>query len=166
MCRSHKHHHTIKALARERGQIEAKLKICAQFKIKWCSKKLQERCLIEEINNSTPGTLLIIDYLQSIKSYGGAEPYLDLLQKIKLITQQNKSRIFILSQVNEESSDDPLDYIAGGRSIGRHFTHVIHLEQQQIEKRGASGYSVGKIYTLPKQKSLLQLIKKIIVLFN
>lgn len=138
-------------------------KLMGDWKKRQClvieERNFDQKTLIEEIKNCTPGTFLIIDYLQNIKSFGGAEPFLDLLQKIKLITQQNKSRILILSQVNEECSADSLDYIAGGRSIGRHFSHVIHLERQQIENVDQRGIALVKSIHYRKQKSLLQFNK-------
>jgi hypothetical protein len=40
-----KHHHTIKGSSAGEGADRGEIKICAQSKIKWCSKKLQGRCL-------------------------------------------------------------------------------------------------------------------------
>lgn len=123
-------------------------------------RNFEQKTLKEEIKNTTPGTLLIIDYLQAIKSHGRTEPYNDFLQKIKLIAQQHTSRVLILSQINEENSLDSLDYIAGGRSIGRHFSHAIHIEQQQIENRDQRGIVLVKSIHYQKQKSLLQFNKE------
>lgn len=119
-------------------------------------RSFEQKTLIEEIQNNKPGGLLIIDYLQAIKSHDGTDPYHDFLQKIKLIAQQHASRVLILSQINEESSVDSLDYIAGGRSIGKHFSHAIHIEQQHIENRNHRGIVLVKSIHYQKQKSLLQ----------
>ena len=123
-------------------------------------RSFDQKTLIEEIKNNTPDSLLIIDYLQAIKSHDGTESYHDFLQEIKLITQQHTSRVLILSQVNEENSVDSLDYIAGGRSLGRHFSHAIHIEQQQIENQGHRGIVLVKSIHYQKQKSLLQFNKE------
>lgn len=119
-----------------------------------------QKTLTKEINNSTPGSLLIIDNLQSIQTNGGINPYHDFLQEIKLITQQHASRVLILSQVNEDSNIDSLDYIAGGRSIGRHFSHVIHIEPQQIENQDHRDVVLVKSIHYQKQKSLFQFNKE------
>lgn len=119
-----------------------------------------QKTLIEEIKNTSKDTLLIIDYLQAIKSNGDSEPYQNFLQETKTIVQQHVSRMLILSQVNEEISLDSLDYIAGGRSLGRHFSHAIHLEQQQVENKEQRGIILLKSIHYQKQKSLLQFNKE------
>lgn len=119
-----------------------------------------QKALIEAIKNTSPGTLLIIDYLQAIKSQDDTEPYPDLLQEIKLIVQQHTSRMLILSQVNKEASPDSLDYIAGGRAVGRYFSHAIHIEQQEVENKEQRGLVLLKSIHYQKQKSLLQFDKE------
>lgn len=116
--------------------------------------------IIEEIKNTKSNTLLIIDYLQVIKYCDASEPYHDFLQEIKLIAQQHISRVLILSQVNKENSFDSLDYIAGGRSIGRHFSHVVHIEQQHVENKSQRDMVLVKSIHYQKQKSLLQFNKE------
>lgn len=116
--------------------------------------------LIEEIKKCQQGTLIVIDYLQAIKHHEEAEPYHNFLQEIKLIAQQHASRVLILSQVNKEISNDSLDYIAGGRAIGRHFSHAIHLEQQQIDHQEQRDMVLVKSIHYQKQKSLLQFNKE------
>ncbi|KTD07274.1 DnaB-like helicase C-terminal domain-containing protein [Legionella jamestowniensis] len=122
-------------------------------------RNFDQKTLVEEIENNTPYTLLIIDYLQAIKSHGGREPYNDLLQKIKLTAQQHASRVLILSQINEECSVDSLDYIAGGRYIGKHFSHAIHIEQKHIENQDHRSLVLVKSIHYQKQKLLLQFNK-------
>lgn len=123
-------------------------------------RNFDQKTLTEEINNSTPGSLLIIDNLQCIKTNGSIDPYYDFLKEIKLITQQHSSRVLILSQVNEESNADSLDYIEGGRSIGRHFSHAIHIEPQQIENQDHRDIVLVKSIHYQKQKSLFQFNKE------
>jgi archaellum biogenesis ATPase FlaH len=123
-------------------------------------RNFDQKKYIEEIKNTKLNALLIIDYLPVIKSCDDSEPYHDFLQEIKLIAQQHTSRVLILSQVNNKSSFDSLDYIAGGRSIGRHFSHVIHIEQQHVENKGQRDMVLVKSIHYQKQKSLLQFNKE------
>jgi hypothetical protein len=123
-------------------------------------RNFDSKTLIDEICNSTPGALLIIDYLQSIKTTGSTELYHNLLQEIKLITLQQSSKVLILSQINEKNDADSLDYIAGGRSIGKHFSHAIYIEQQQIPNEDHRGIVLVKSIHYQKQKSLLQFNKE------
>ncbi len=123
-------------------------------------RSFDQQKLIEEIKNSKPGALLIIDYLQVIKSFNDSKPpYQDFLKKIKFTAQQHNSRVLILSQVINKSSTNFMDYIDGGRSIGRHFSHVIHLEHQQIENIEQRDLFLIKSVHYQKQESMLQFNK-------
>ncbi len=112
--------------------------------------------IVDEITNNQSNSLLIIDYLQAIKFSSGIRTYHDFLKKIKLITQKYATRVLILSQINEETNSDSLDYIDGGRSVGRHFSHIIHIEKQKIENKEQRDIVLLKSIHYQKQKSLLQ----------
>ncbi|KTD71192.1 hypothetical protein [Legionella tucsonensis] len=127
--------------------------------------EIEEKCfdqktLIEKIKEERPGSLLIIDYLQAITSHQEKrEPYHVFLQELKLITKQRTLRVLILSQVNKEINLESLDYIAGGRSISKHFTHVIYIEPQQQKNNDEREILLVKSIHYQKQRSLFQFNK-------
>lgn len=122
-------------------------------------KCFDQKTLIEKIKKDKPGSLLIVDYLQAIVSHGEIDPYNDFVRELKLIAQQHALRVLILSQVNKEFNFESLEYIAGGRSISRHFTHVIHIEPQQEENKDERGIVLVKSIHYQKQKFFLQFNK-------
>lgn len=123
-------------------------------------ERFDEITLLKEINNYPPGVLFVVDYLQAIRLSKNYGCYQDFLQEIKFIALQQKSRILILSQVNDKNSVDSLDCIAGGRSIARHFSHVIHIEQQKIEYQEQRDIALVKSIHYQKQKSVFKFNKE------
>ncbi len=115
-----------------------------------------EKSLLKQTNACAPGSLLVIDYLQAIPSPKKTEPYHAFLQDLKTIALQQKLRILILSQVNDKNAVDPLDCIAGGRTIARHFSHAIHLEQQKLEGSEQRSVFLVKSIHYQTQKTILQ----------
>ncbi|WP_133140281.1 hypothetical protein [Legionella genomosp. 1] len=118
-----------------------------------------QKTIIEKIKKDKPGSLLIVDYLQAIMSHKEMDPYNDFVRELKLIAQQHALRVLILSQVNKEFNFESLEFIAGGRSISKHFTHVIHMEPQQQENKDDREIVLVKSIHYQKQKSFLQFDK-------
>jgi hypothetical protein len=87
-------------------------------------KSKHESVIINNIEDVDKGSLVVIDYLQKIP-----ESRLQaFMKKLNDVVKKQNLRLLALTQVKEESQCSPIDMILSGHEIGRHFNHILFLE--------------------------------------
>lgn len=119
-------------------------------------KSKYESVIIDNIENVAKGSLVVIDYLQKIP-----KSKLDtFIKKLNNVVKKQNLRLLALSQINEESQSSPIDMILSGHEIGRHFNHILFLENfNDTEVQDKKNCSLVKSTHYQKQQNLLNFDK-------
>lgn len=98
-----------------------------------------EQSLLNQLKRIENNTLVIIDYLQAIKTkHDQLTNYEIFLHSLKEITKERNLRLLILSQATKEDDIQLVDYMDDRKKLLRHFSHYLHLDHtddHQLNKR-------------------------------
>ena len=116
---------------------------------------VEDSATVLAIVKKMPGdSLIIIDYLQALVTN---DNYQQLLRQLRQCAQEKNIKIIVLSQMSHQPETIALDYLGGGASITRHFSHVLHLDTlSQQEAEGQRDMTLLKSTYYQKQTSLVE----------